>query len=175
MIQFIIYFKSNSYILTDWHIHCVTPIFKSGDRSNVSNYRPISLFGVFSKVFVLRCLKRLFLMLPLNFSLIVSLHTNSVLCQVNPPSSSYSSSLMTYLNDSKNNNIVVDVIYFDFRKAFNSVSHAKLLLKLQSYGISSTLLQWYRAYLTSCFQYVHINNSSSDLVPALFVYLKAVS
>ena len=59
------------------------------------------------------------------------------------------------------------VIYLDFRKAFDSVSHSKLLLKLQSYGISGALLQWYKAYLTSCFQYVRINNTSSDLVPVL--------
>ena len=63
--------------------------------------------------------------------------------------------------------MIVNVIYLDFKKAFYSVSHAKLLLKLQSYGISGTLLQWYRAYLASHFQYVHVNNSSSDLVPNL--------
>ena len=42
---------ANSYIPTDWHTHCATTIFKSGDRSNVSNYCPISLLCVISKVF----------------------------------------------------------------------------------------------------------------------------
>ena len=74
--------------------------------------------------------------------------------------------------DSKNNNMVTDVIYLDFRKAFDSVdsvSHAKLLHKLQSYGINGTLLQWYRAYLVSRFQYVcpMINNVISDLFSVL--------
>ena len=63
--------------------------------------------------------------------------------------------------------MVADVIYLEFRKAFDSVSHIKLLLKFQSYGISGTLLQWYRAYLTSHFQFVCVNNSSSDMVPVL--------
>ena len=42
---------SNSYLPIEWRTHCVTPIFKSGDRSKVSNYRPISLLCVISKVF----------------------------------------------------------------------------------------------------------------------------
>ena len=63
--------------------------------------------------------------------------------------------------------MVTDVIYLDFRKAFDSVSHTKLLHKLQSYGINGTLLQWYRAYLVSRFQYVRINNITSDLIPVL--------
>jgi len=58
-----------------------------------------------------------------------------------------------------------DVIYSDFRKAFDTVSHSKLLCKLQLYGIKGTLWQWFKAYLTSRYQYVRINNSASDLVP----------
>ena len=63
--------------------------------------------------------------------------------------------------------MVTNVIYLDFGKAFDSVSHTKLLYKLQSYGINRTLLQWYRAYLVSRFQYVRINNITSDLIPVL--------
>ena len=50
--------------------------------------------------------------------------------------------------------MTADVIYLDFKKAFDTVSHAKLLDKLQYYGITGVLLQWYRADLTSHFQYV---------------------
>ena len=42
---------SQSYIPPEWKIHCVTPIFKSGDKVSVKNYRPISLLCIISKVF----------------------------------------------------------------------------------------------------------------------------
>ena len=37
-------------IPSDWHLHCITPVFKSGDKSLVSNYRPVSLLSCTSKV-----------------------------------------------------------------------------------------------------------------------------
>ena len=39
-----------TYVLSEWRTHCVTPIFKSGNKHNVANYRPISLLCVTSKV-----------------------------------------------------------------------------------------------------------------------------
>ena len=42
---------SNSYLPAEWRTHCITPIFKSGDRSDVSNYCPISLLCVISNSF----------------------------------------------------------------------------------------------------------------------------
>ena len=40
----------------------------------------------------------------------------------------------------------VDVIYLDFKKAFDSVPHQRLLCKLQGYGISGKLLNWIRNF-----------------------------
>jgi hypothetical protein len=40
-----------------------------------------------------------------------------------------------------------DMIYLDFSKASDSVSHPKLLLKLQQHGISGLLLNWFSDYL----------------------------
>ena len=152
---------STSYLPVEWRTHCVTPIFKSGDRSKVSNYRPISLLCVISKVF-----EKIIFNASINFlSDIFTPHQFGFL-----PGRSTLQQLLLFINDlldSKNNNMVTDVIYLDFRKAFDSVSHTKLLHKLQSYGINGTLLQWYRAYLVSRFQYVRINNITSDLIPVL--------
>ena len=35
----------------DWHSHCVDPVYKTGDKSSVSNCRPISLLCILPKVF----------------------------------------------------------------------------------------------------------------------------
>ena len=42
-----------------------------------------------------------------------------------------------------------DVIYFDFRKAFDTVPHARLLLKLEEYGINGNLLRWLDGFLSN--------------------------
>ena len=41
----------------------------------------------------------------------------------------------------------VDVIYLDFKKAFDTVPHERLLLKAESYGIQGNILQWLRSFL----------------------------
>uniref|UniRef100_A0A1X7V3B7 Reverse transcriptase domain-containing protein n=1 Tax=Amphimedon queenslandica TaxID=400682 RepID=A0A1X7V3B7_AMPQE len=40
---------NQAYLPQEWKTHCVTPIFKSGDKGNVKNYRPISLLCIVSK------------------------------------------------------------------------------------------------------------------------------
>ena len=64
-------------------------------------------------------------------------------------------------------NKCVDIIYLDFKKAFNSVSHSKLLSKLWYLGIRGNLWNWFRAYLGSGRQCACINESLSSMVPVL--------
>lgn len=56
---------------------------------------------------------------------------------------------------------VTDIIYFDFKKAFDSVSHNKLLTKLRAYGISGDLFDWIEAFLSNRKQAVTICNTLS--------------
>ena len=58
-----------------------------------------------------------------------------------------------------------NVIYFDIRKAFNTVCHDILLAKLHNIGVSGTALKFVRAYLTSRQQCVFVNNELSDYLP----------
>ena len=41
---------SQKYLPLEWRTHLIKPIIKSGDKSSIRNYRPISLLSVVSKV-----------------------------------------------------------------------------------------------------------------------------
>ena len=60
-----------------------------------------------------------------------------------------------------------DVVYLDFKKAFDSVSHNELLLKLWKFGICDSLWLWIRAYLSNRLQYVSVGQSVSSVLPVL--------
>ena len=59
----------------------------------------------------------------------------------------------------------VDVIYFDYKKAFDSVPFGRMLVKLYAYGIRGKLLQWIREFLVDRKLKVSANNNSSNFVP----------
>lgn len=48
----------------------------------------------------------------------------------------------------------IDAIYMDFRKAFDSVPHRRLILKTKAHGIEGKLLQWIEAFLSGRTQQV---------------------
>ena len=56
----------------------------------------------------------------------------------------------------------VTIAYIDFCRAFDSISHPKLIHKLSSYGISGSLLFWIKAFLTNRTQLVKINSHMSS-------------
>ena len=55
------------------------------------------------------------------------------------------------------------VAYIDFCRAFDSISHPKLLLKLSAYGLCWNLFHWIKAFLTNRRQLVRINSSYSNI------------
>ena len=62
---------------------------------------------------------------------------------------------------------VVDTMYFDFAKVFDSVPHKRLLGKLKLYGINGKILEWIKAFLSNCRQIVNVNGMKSDPATAL--------
>jgi len=59
----------------------------------------------------------------------------------------------------------VDVIYFDFAKAFDSVSHPKLVHKLEAYGICGNLLNILTDFLLDRSHRVVLSNADSTFLP----------
>ena len=149
---------SNHNIPSEWRIHVITPVHKSGDKSLVNNYRPISLLSNTSKI-----LERLIY--------------NKVTCHVSRFMSSQQfgflknrssvQQLLVLFDTIMNTDHQIDIIYFDFKKAFDSVPHNELLYKLKAMGISGNLWLWFKSYLLNRQQCVKINNNYSHLLPVL--------
>jgi hypothetical protein len=57
-----------------------------------------------------------------------------------------------------------DILYTDFKKAFDKVSHRRLALKLEAYGITTTSLKWIISFLTDRKQRVILGESVSSWV-----------
>ena len=149
------------YIPSQWCIHCIIPIYKSGDKSSVKNYRPISLLCILSKVLERIIYNRMMSFLSNHFTI----HQFGFL-----PGRSALQQLILFtekLFNGKCNNTAVDVIYMDFKKAFDSVSHNALLCKLQSLGITGALHNWLTTYLTTRTQCVRIGSKCSNYCSVL--------
>ena len=74
--------------------------------------------------------------------------------------------LLKYLDDCANcvaSGKVVDAIYMDFEKAFDTVPHRRLLEKLTAYGITGEVFNWIRDYLRERTQVVIVNGTKSDI------------
>ena len=61
----------------------------------------------------------------------------------------------------------VDVVYLDFSKAFDTVSHRLLLGKLAACGLDRYTLLWIRNWLEGCAQWVVVNGVKSSWRPVM--------
>ena len=144
---------STSIIPCDWRTHCIVPIHKSGDKSSVSNYRPISLLCILCKV----------LEKVVYNNIIDYVREKSTKHQFGfLPKRSTLQQLLVFAENVIGANCEVDVVYMDFQKAFDSVSHERLLKKLQSIGITGKAWKWFEAYLWPRYQCVKIGDSYSE-------------
>ena len=144
---------------SDWKIANVTAIFKKGDTSLPSNYRPISLISCVGKVMERVVYKHVY----------NHLHENKLFYEYQsgflPKHSTVHQLLEIYdciLNslEKKENNCFV---FCDFSKAFDKVWHRGLLHKMKANGIIGNLLNWFDSYLRCRQQRVVIKNCSSSL------------
>ena len=148
---------------SDWKSSMVIPIFKKGVRYDPLNYRPISLTSVCGKVF-----ERI-----LCEHLTTYLESNSIL---SPDQFGFRASRSTsdqlllvydYVSKHMDDGGVVDVILFDFSKAFDVVVHSLLLSKLQYLGIDGQILQSIHSFLTNRSMRVRVFNQLSTAKPVL--------
>ena len=142
----------------------VSPIFKKGDKSILSNYRPISVLPCFSKILERIMYNRLYAYLAENnilfnkqFGFRAGHSTEHALLE-----------LIDQISDSFNDKSYFLGIFIDLSKAFDTVDHKILLKKLQHYGIKGKNLSWFESYLTGRKQYIKFeindNNGKTGLL-----------
>ena len=72
--------------------------------------------------------------------------------------------LMSYLDkciEEIVNGNVIDTVYLDFAKAFDTVPHGRMIQKLESYGVLGEILNWIKAFLSNRNQRVRVNGALS--------------
>lgn len=140
-----------------WKTALVVPIFKKGSRCDPSNYRPISLTCVMCRV----------LEFIIADKMLDHLYSNCLLSDRQfgfLPGHSSCSQLLIVLQDwfkALDSGTTVDIVYTDIAKAFDTVSHNKLLQVLNSYGIVNNIYKWLESFLNNRSQQVVINDICS--------------
>ncbi len=141
--------------------HKITPIPKKGDLLEIINYRPISLLCILSKVLESIIYHKIidFIRPKLSRHQFGFMKNKSCLTQL----------LLAFstINHAVDNKEQVDMVYLDFKKAFDSVPHSELLYKLWRLGITGNLWCWFQSYLNGRSHYVTFDNAMSDILPVL--------
>ena len=148
-------------IPSKWKVAEIRPIFKKGSKLDPSNYRPVSLTPIVCKIFETFIRDKMYDHLLINK--LLSNHQYGF-CKGRSCTTQLINTMQEW-NSHLDNNVPVDAIYLDFRKAFDTVSHQRLLKKLYCYGIRGNLLNWVKDFLLNRYQYVTINYTNSSKVP----------
>lgn len=135
----------------------VVPIFKAGEVSDCSNYRPISLLSLINKVFE-RCITK---------RIKLHIQTNNLLNTEQfgfIEKSSCEDAILTLLEhiySKLDQRKKVLTIFLDLQKAFDTVSHNRLITKLHKIGVRGLVLKLIKSYLTNRINQVKIGKNLS--------------
>ena len=150
---------SSGILPNDWKVRIICPVYKNnGKPRECSSYRPICLTSVVCKI----------LEYIVHEQVISYLIGNNLLSRAQHgflSKRSTATNLLECLNDwtkiidAKG---AADVVYVDLAKAFDTVSHVKLLHKLELIGIGGDLMSWIRNFLCGREQYVRVESELSS-------------
>ena len=148
-------------IPADWRVATVIPVHKKGSRHDTSNYRPISLTSLPSKL-----LEHIIISNIMQFLASEMLLSDD---QFGFRSGASCELLLVKLTDfvtaSMDLGHQVDIVTIDMEKAFDRVPHLSLLHKLQAYGVSLDICDWYAEFLSGRTLRVRIGDTLSPSCP----------
>ena len=116
---------SGSTFPDDWKKAKVTPIFKSGDKMDVGNYRPISVLPIISKIIERAVHDQLYFYL-INEGLLSNSQSGF---RSNHSTSTTLHDVQDYILKNMDNGFVTGVLFIDLKKAFDTVNHDILVKK----------------------------------------------
>ena len=142
----------------DWKRAFVSPIFKKGAKNRAENYRPISLTSIACKM--MKSLVKDVITIHVRFNQLLSDKQHGFIS-----GRSTVRQLLSYLDmcvESIVDGSVIDSIYLDFAKEFDTVPHRRLIGKLEAYGVKGNILKWIKSFLIGRTQVVKVNGEESD-------------
>ena len=137
----------------------ITPIFKSGEKNLVNNYRPISVLSCFSKVLERIMHNRLYLFLLDNNIL----YDKQFGFQKDNSTEHAILQLTNQILQSFEQNKFTIGVFIDLSKAFDTVDHKILLKKLSFYGVKNNNLKWFMSYLSNRKQYISTDMGNTEM------------
>jgi hypothetical protein len=138
----------------------VIPIFKSGDRTLFTNYRPISILPVYSKILERIISKKLITFLNMSNQLYEHQYGFR-------PGHSTIHPIIQLLNqiaqeNDKAKKHVTMSVFLDLSKAFDTISHDILIKKMENMGIRGVAQLWFKSYLSDRKQFMEFSNTKSS-------------
>ena len=148
----------------DWKHANVTPLHKKGNRNDPANYRPISLTCVCCKLMEHIVVSHFRRHLEANYILNPNKHgfRKGLSCETQPVE--FSHALLSNLHLGHQ----TDIIILDFAKTFDTVNHHKIIYKLKAHRVDMLTVEWIEAFLSSRYQVVVLDGTSSDTVPVTY-------
>lgn len=141
-------------------INRVKPIYKSGSRNDMNNYRPISIISVFSKIIEKVLMGRMLSFIQ-KYKLVDKYqygflkHSSTLSAVID---------FVSYLSEALDNRKIVVAVFADLSKAFDVVSMDKLLEKLYNMGFRGNMYSLIESYVLDRKQYVILNNVQSEIM-----------
>ena len=145
----------------DWRKITVTPIHKSGSKNLCNNYRPIAITSCALRIMERIISKQLLSYLQSNHLLHDSQHGFLPRHSIDTAEVGF----FDFLTHELDLHRTIEVAFFDFRKAFDTVPHDLLLRKLSAHNIRGNLFTWLRDYLSDRLQVTRIFDATSKELP----------